>query len=198
MDLSNATVEYNRQLSAEGRAWLNGRGISDASIARFRLGEVLEPVNVHKRFKGSISIPYINPDGSVRSLRFRYLHGSIQKYDSVAGFKSHLFNVKASAGDTPYICEGEFDAIILSQLGYDAVGVSGAGIFKPEWKYLFANCEKVSIVFDGDDAGKAGAGRIAGLLGPVVEDLRVIWMPPGTDITDIFLSSPEQLQELIS
>lgn len=198
MDISAAALTYNQQLSPEGRLWLNNRGITDASIARFRLGEVLEPFAAHKRFRGSISIPYLNPDGSVRSLRFRYLHGSLQKYDSVAGFKSHLYNVAATAGRDVFICEGEFDSIILSQLGLDSTGVSGANVFKSEWKYLFANCERVSIVFDGDDAGKAGAGRIASMLGLLVENLRVIHLPPGADITDIYLTSPDELKERVS
>lgn len=198
MDINNATLSYQQQLSSEGRLWLNNRGITDGSIERFRLGEVLQPTPVHKRFRGSISIPYLNPDGSVRSLRFRYLHGSIQKYDSVAGFKSHLFNVAATAGHSEvFICEGEFDSIILSQLGKYSTGVSGANVFKQEWKYLYTNCERVSIIFDGDEAGKAGASRIASILGNVVEDLRVIHLPPGTDVTDVYLSSPEALKDLL-
>jgi DNA primase len=194
MDLDDTTLAYQKQLSPEGRAWLNNRGITDASIEYYKLGEVLTPVATHKRFKGSISIPYLNPDGSVRSIRFRYLHGSLQKYDSAAGVKAHLYNVVATTEPHVFICEGEFDAIILGQLSCLAVGVAGASVFKPEWKYLFTHSSRVSIVFDGDEAGKAGANRIATLLGPVVEDMRMIHLPPGADITDCYLSDVEALK----
>ncbi len=195
MDLSIATVAYQKQLTPEGRAWLNNRGLTDATIKRFRLGEVAIPAPEHKRFKGSISIPYLDATYSVRSLRFRYLRGSLQKYDSLAGVKAHLFNVMATTAPKVYLCEGEFDAILLSQMGYAAVGVSGANVFKTEWKYLFAQAEQVSIVFDGDDAGKAGANRLAGILGNVVEDLRILYLPPGTDVTDCAIADLEALKQ---
>ncbi len=195
MDLSIATVAYQKQLTPEGRAWLNNRGLTDATIKRFRLGEVVEPAPEHKRFKGSISIPYLDATYSTRSLRFRYLRGSLQKYDALAGVKAHLFNVMATTAPKVYLCEGEFDAIILSQMGYAAVGVSGANVFKTEWKYLFSQAEQVSIVFDGDDAGKAGANRLAGILGNAVEDLRILYLPPGTDITDCYTNDVESLKQ---
>ena len=106
MDLSDVTIAYQKQLTPEGRAWLNNRGLTDATIKRFKLGEVVNPAPDHKRFKGSISIPYLDATYATRSLRFRYLRGSLQKYDSLAGVKAHLFNALATTGPHIYLCEG--------------------------------------------------------------------------------------------
>lgn len=93
-----------------------------------------------------------------------------------------------------WVTEGEFDSLILSQMGFPAVGIPGANAFKPEWKYLFRNCEQVSLVFDSDEAGKRGASRVSGLLSDVVENLRILYLPPNQDVTDLYLQNPEELR----
>jgi hypothetical protein len=172
--------------------WLRGRGLKDVTIREAYLGYT----------PGAITIPYLNPplrsDGvvSVRQIRKRNLHG-LPKYETPKGGKSHIYNVAVTDRPVVYLTEGEFDALILRQLGKAAVGVPGVSVFQSEWKYLFTHCEHVYLVFDADDAGKGGGNRIAGILGQYVEKLSIIHLPPGKDVTDLYLEDPEHLRRLI-
>lgn len=193
LDLTTVAVGYHKELTSAGRKWLNDRGLTDDTIRGSLLGEVVTPASEHERFQGAISIPYWNPSRTVRSLRFRNLRDGTHKYDSVAGESVHIFNVANTGLPKVWICEGEFDALVLSQLGFSAVGIPGAGGFKPEWKYLFSHCTQVSIAFDGDDAGLKGARRISSLLGDVCDNIRILALPPGIDCNDIYIKSPDEL-----
>lgn len=191
---------YATQLDPSGHDWLRARGLTDASIKRGGLGRVINPLRPqHHRFTGAITIPYRNPQGGVRTIRFRYFQGAYtNKYDSLKGQKQHLYEVANTARPRVWVCEGEFDALILTQMGFPAVGVPGVSSFNPSWKYLFANAEEVSLVFDSDDAGRRGADRLGSILGDVVDTLRRINLPPGFDVTDMYMADQDELKRLVS
>jgi len=80
-----------------------------------------------------------------------------------------------------FVCEGESDRLALLQAGLESVtqangtavvAVPGAKNFDPSWAKLFAGRE-VILVFDDDDAGKAGAEKVAGILAPWAARVRV-------------------------
>lgn len=194
MDSTELALKFQHDLREQDVRWLTSRGLTISSIRRAQLGYVAEG-----RYKDAIAIPYPNPDGSIRTIRFRYLNPRRQKYDNFKGHNIHLYNVANSAKSKVWLCEGEFDSLILTQMGFPAVGLPGASGFKPDWKYLFANCEEVSLVFDGDEAGQKGANRLASILGEVVTgDLRTIRLPEGLDVTDAYLRDADELKELVS
>lgn len=104
-----------------------------------------------------------------------------------------LYNVDvlATRPDRVLVCEGESDTWTAMSSGFAAVGVPGAGIFKPEWAGLFRDYRDaggrstVFLVFDADARGTEGA-RIAadifqraGLPVP-----RRVELPAGQDLTD--------------
>lgn len=171
------------------REWLLGRGLEAATIQSASLG--------WDAARRSIVMPYFNPDGTVRSYRWRNMNRE-PKYESQKGGRVHLYNVVATREPRVWICEGEFDALLLCQLGYPAVGVAGTQNFKPEWKYLFVHCDEVSIVFDGDDAGRTASRKITGHLAPYVTKLRMIQMPDEKDVTDLYKENAEALKELVA
>ena len=185
---------YHSDLNETALAWLRKRGITDETIKKQKLGYVIEG-----RYENSISIPYMNPyGGEVRTIRYRFLAPNPTKYLSTRGSGTNLYNVENTTCDQVWICEGEFDSLILSQMGHTAIAVPGSSAFKDDWKYLFANCERVSLVFDSDEAGNRGSKRIASILGGVVEDLRLIHLPEGMDVTDYYLMNPQGLESLVS
>jgi DNA primase len=65
--------------------------------------------------------------------------------------------------------------------GFAAVGIPGAGNFKPEWAELFKN-KRVFVAFDGDAAGDAGAVKVLSLLGNAGITGHRLPIPPGMDI----------------
>jgi DNA primase len=89
-----------------------------------------------------IIIPVIE-NGKIKAIRGRYFYkgfsnpdalklaGVYGKYNSTAGVANTLFNgdilKTLKKGERVYLCEGEFDTMILEQYGKHAVGVLGAG-----------------------------------------------------------------------
>lgn len=198
--LTEDSEAYALQLTETAKVWLAERGLSPHTQQSHRLGFVGQPQHDgHHRFQGAISIPYHNPDRSVRAIRFRYFQGAYSyKYDNIKGQRVHLYQVANTVKHRVWVCEGEFDSLILSQMGFPAVGIPGSQSFHPSWKYLFANCEEVSLVFDSDEAGRKGADRIGRILGDVVDTLRRINLPPGMDVTDMHQADAEELKRLVS
>lgn len=194
MNATEMALRFQADLREQDWAWLQNRGLNPATIKKSMLGYVAEG-----RYRDAISIPYLNPDGSVRTIRFRYLKPSRQKYDNFKGANIHIYGVANTALSKVWVTEGEFDSLVLSQMGFPAVGVPGASGFKPDWKYLFTYCDQVSLVFDSDEAGEKGANRLASILGEVVVgDMRLIRLPEGFDVTDMYLRDPEELRELVT
>lgn len=191
--LAEAMAYHQRLMSGEGwrgRDWLLKRGLRDATIEEAMLGYDGE----------AITIPYLNPPlddkVSVRMVRRRHLTGNI-KYTTPKHGGTHLYGIVYTSSPKVCICEGEFDSLILRQMGYPAVAIPGVNAFKPEWRYLFAWTEELTVIMDGDEAGRSAAGKLASILGPVVGTMRVARLPEGKDINDLYLSDREQLQEIV-
>ncbi len=172
------------------RDYLNERGIWDSSIRKYQLS--------WDDKRHSIVIPYLNALGEVRKLRYRQFDREPKYIWGTEGEKgAHLFHVKATRKPKVWLTEGEFDAICLAQLGFPSVAVPGAKLFKNEWRYLFSYCEKLTVVFDPDTSGIEGAQRIAGILGPVVGDFRMVKLPQGKDVSELYVSDKKALLELV-
>ncbi len=84
-----------------------------------------------------------------------------------------------------YICEGEWDAVALNWLLLRSneegvvVGVPGAGTFKDAWVPLFAGRDVV-VLYDNDDAGKAGELTVLSKLTGTVNRLQFVHWPDNT------------------
>lgn len=99
------------------------------------------------------------------------------------------------------LCEGEWDTILLRQLGFDnALTVtSGAGIFRPEWVPLFEG-KTVTIIYDNDEAGRRGEQRVAAMLARAglvnVFVVHLPNLPDKGDLTDFFVEQGRSAEEL--
>lgn len=112
-------------------------------------------------FQNHITIPYIVA-GRVVQIRGRSIGDGQTKYMTPPGNKAMLFNTDSTWGaDRIVICEGEFDAIVLDQLGYSAVGVAGAQSWKDSFADYMKDAKTVFVVFDNDKAGVQGAEKVA-------------------------------------
>jgi len=100
------------------------------------------------------------------------------------------------------VTEGEMDCMLLNQMGFPAVTVTGgAGSFKAEWAKEFFIGKHVFICFDIDIAGDRGALRVAKILHTAAESVRVIELktaisePRNADITDYFVGFQYQAKD---
>ena len=111
---------------------------------------------------GWFGIPYPNVYG-IWHTRYRRPHGADgPKYWAAQGSSTHLYNPQKVGPDADYVffTEGEIDALVLTYLGYPAIGIPGAAIgnrvFQGAWKRLFDGMQVV-VAFDNDEAGQAAA-----------------------------------------
>lgn len=213
-------VEYHRQLVedtlngySEAYEWLRSRGISNFTIAKWDLGFVRKPARGHSQYRGRISIPYKDSRGREVAVRFRRIDGGKPKYDGVTGGDAHVFAVRFTREDIVYVTEGEFDCMILHQLGYKAVGIPGANVWKDEWKWLFRGCERIVIVPDGDgkiETVKKGNRDIQiatkgmqfrmllnGSFRAVAATVNTVVMPKGYDVNSLYLDDRKRLRSLL-
>lgn len=156
-----ATYEGDLEGMPDAQVWLRDRGLRAETVRMFRLGGVANPLPQHASHTGRVAIPYLAADGHPVQVRFRCIephdcrenhHG---KYNTVLGDPARLFNVRSiiDAGSEIHICEGEFDAMILTQCGFHALGVPGARGWKPHWRRLLAGFSRVYVWADPDEAG---------------------------------------------
>lgn len=151
-------------------------------------------------------------DGPVRNVK-KYRRNGNPKWMSTTGHGSPsmvAFTGLLAENTLPVIvCAGEFDAMLTNQkAGAYAVAVTatgGEGVVPPELS-MFANRE-VFVGYDCDDAGRAGADKLATALrkvGAVVHllDLTQLGLPftesHGADFTDYWMKyngTPEKLLE---
>ena len=105
--------------------------------------------------KATITLPVYDIAGGVVNLQRRKL-GKGQPFRGLTGHETTLYPVSVLTGDG-LICvpEGEFDCLVLNQLGVPAVtGTGGAGTWKCEWTEALRGHE-VAVVYDCDAEGRS-------------------------------------------
>ena len=148
-------------------------------------------------YKHKVVIPFMQ-DGRIVYLRGRYLENGNAQTDKakMLGLKGQttkrLFNgdilTDLKKGDKVYICEGEFDAMILDQNNYNAVAILGTTNFNAEDIDLFKGLD-VILCLDNDEAGQRATqelGKMFLLKGRIVKTKQ---LPENIkDITEYFIN----------
>lgn len=164
--LDTTVVEHcAEQLPDHIRRYLNGRGITDETIEKRKLGFG----NFYKR--NWITIPIPNREGSWTFMKLRRDpddrdNPDKYKFFPPSGSSASLYGTAGfeNAAEV-WVCEGEFDQMILEQNGIVSVtSTAGAGTFKPEWAKVLIRVPRIVVCFDKDEAGKKGADRTIKIL----------------------------------
>ena len=178
--LSMATVqEWHDTMPANRRWYWTQRGLSDATVDRFILGWDGRRYTIPAVYRG---IPF-----GVKRRQSDVDDGIPAKYISMTGSRVGIFNADALwTSHEVVICEGEIDAMLLCQVGYNAVSsTGGAGTWKPEWAKFFAGVQRITILYDNDDAGRDGALKVRSTLARA----RIATYPEGIkDAGELFAS----------
>lgn len=141
------------------------------------------------------------------NLRRYSLQGKILK--NAPGSKSVMYNLWSLPNDylTIWLCEGEWDAMIMQQIIDDlqleravVLSVPGANIFKAEWQFYFRN-KIVHVIYDNDydkvkrerlvvGAGKAGQKKVQDILTSSPKQIDFVnWLKKykdGFDLRDLY------------
>lgn len=144
------------------RDWLVSRGLTDETIAAFRIAEQARGADVYAVF------PYLR-DGELINAKYRNVENKRDMRQEGGAepclFGWHLIDPKAR---TVVICEGEIDAMTLHQVGIPALSVNaGAGNhqwIENDWDRL-QRFSDIVICYDADDAGTKGAREVVQRLG---------------------------------
>lgn len=177
------------------------RGLTTNILRQFRIG-----CDEYR-----ITIPIFDPAGQPTNIRRYRPHASKSpKMVSHRAGDGHPRLYPVSSLLTPgsiILCEGEWDALLLIQKGFNAITTTGgAGAWKPEWSQALAG-RHVIIIFDVNDKERVGdiaaEQRAQELLGYdcTVQIVKLPLDNVGGDITDYFVKyslSGESLSKLIT
>lgn len=167
--------------------WIKtNRGINKKTIEQFQLGFD------NKR----VTIPIWNEYGHLINIR-RYDYTKthdVKMFPYAAGYGSiALFPFDQIWNQDIILCEGEWDALVLIQNGFNAITqTGGVGAWKDEWNELFKG-RRVFICFDVNDemdVGQKCARKRAGELAFWASEVRILKLPiddKGGDVTDYFV-----------
>jgi hypothetical protein len=166
-------------------AFVDARGLSLDAIAKFHIGYIPSK----KRY----SIPVYDSDGSLVDVRQYRLNARDKKNKmiSVGGHGgAHLFLPDALEGDEIILTEGELDAIMARDQGFNSMThTSGAEQWQARWNPLFSG-KKVYVCYDGDDSGAKGARKTANGLLKFAREVYIVTLSlpniKKADITDFF------------
>lgn len=122
------------------------------------------------------------------------------KYKTCAGTKARLFNTDAAWDtNTLVLCEGELDAIVLTEAGFPAVGVPGAGSWQDGWDDYLTHVRRALLVFDRDQAGEKAANKLVVRFGSKVRRIHLSAEGTKCDPTEWFQThTSEEFQGLVN
>jgi len=133
---------------------------------------------------GRLVIPIHNGDGELVAYCGRSVDQSQPRYRVPPAFaKSEvLFNMhRASSGQDNFVVvvEGFFDCMRVHQAGVrSVVGLMGSALYGPQRHVLMEKFRHVTLMLDGDPAGRKASAIIAETLRPHCE-VRVVLLPDG-------------------
>ncbi len=152
--------------------WLRGRGLTDETIAAFKIAEQVRGGKTYALF------PYLR-DGDLVNVKYRNIAEKRDMRQEGGAepclFGWHLIDPKVRQ---IAITEGEIDAMSLHQCGIPALSVNaGAGNhqwLENDWSRL-ERFDEILIFFDADQAGEDGARELMRRLG--MERCRRVTLP---------------------
>ena len=139
------------------------RGLTTETIKTFGVGFYSGKGSM----TGRVVIPIHNELGELVAYCGRSVDGGEPKYMLPSGFhKSEiLYNLHRVKGGGVIVVEGFFDCMKVCQSGYpNVVALMGSSMSAAQEKLLCSRFQKVTILLDGDEAGKRGAEEIASRL----------------------------------
>jgi twinkle protein len=147
---------------AGAREWLIGRGLTEQTLADFRIGEQLRDGKTYCVF------PYLR-DGELVNAKTRNVADKKDMRQEAGAepclFGWHLIDPKQRI---VAITEGEIDAMTLHQAGVPALSVNaGAGNhqwIESDWERL-ERFSEILVCFDDDAAGRKGSAEVVQRLG---------------------------------
>lgn len=160
--------------------YLVERGITDKTAVEFGVGFYAGPGLMH----GRLVIPIHNAEGVLIAYCGRSVDQAQPRYRVPPAFAKSdvLFNMhRASSGGgiSVIVVEGFFDCMKVHQAGVrSVVGLMGSVLYEPQRHALLERFRDITLLLDGDPAGRKASAIIAKKLRPH-RNVRVLLLPDG-------------------
>ena len=174
----NLPKNATRIIQPEHAGYLEGRGFDYKKLEKYNLhycnplgkwaNRIIVPI-----YKGYKLLTFTSIDIS-DDVNIKYKH--LSEEESVSHVKEILYGSEFTNGVVCSICEGIFD---MWRIGDGALCTFGTKVTAAQKKIL-SKYNKVLICFDGDQAGKEGAEKLANDLAAFV-DIEILTLPFGKD-----------------
>lgn len=212
--LAAAAAYYHARLTPAARDYLRARGLSDETIARFRIGwacgGLLEHLTRERGFgieaclragvvrktnggrggdffSGRIVVPNV-VRGRIVHLTSRSLGDAEPRHLHLPGAIPCLFNEDALREPEALLAEGVFDCLAAAQAGFPCAALYGTGALRPDRLAPLGRAAcTLYLCLDGDAPGREAALRLADSLG---ERARLVDLPDGLDLADFLRDRP--------
>ena len=151
LSVSMASIQqWHDTMPAQRRWYWAQRGLSDATIDRFMLGWDGKRYTIPAVYRG---VPF-----GVKRRQSDIDDDMPDKYISAAGSRVGIFNADCLwTSSEVVITEGEIDAMLLCQVGYNAVSsTGGCSTWRADWAKFFAGVQRIIILYDNDEPGWDG------------------------------------------
>lgn len=184
------------------RAWRylgTDRGLTEDTILRAGLGYIPGGCREWKTIAGlhvpcGITIPWF-AEGGLWGIKVRRAAGEM-RYLQVRGsnIKGCLYLVDDVQPGLPvFLTEGEFDALIISQVGRGmacavSIGSAANKRINSRWFPRLISAPSILVRMDEDQAGAGAASMIAGLS----QAMKRVQVPQGKDVNDFYLLAGRQ------
>ena len=168
---------WHETMSEERREYWYSRKLTDQTINEFFLGWDGKRFTIPALYR---LIPF-----AVKRRKFDIEDGIDAKYTSIEGSRVGLFNADNLVNaHTAVICEGEIDCMLLHQSGIVATtNTGGASTWRDEWSQFFTHIKNVYVLYDNDQAGTDGAGKVK----QSIRRAHILTLPTGVnDVGDLF------------
>ena len=202
-----ARRDWQSLATALHRAGFNARMAAEAGL----LGISERSQRAYDRFRGRLMFPIKSLSNQIIAFGGRIIADEEEaKYINSADtplYKKgeHLYGLAQSRrGITTkgqaLLTEGYMDVLTLHQYGYDnAVGVLGTALTPDQIKRLSGFTSRVTLLFDGDRAGRKAALRSCEMLLTRGLACTVVLMPDGEDIDSLLRTQgPEAFEALLA
>ncbi len=185
-------LEFRLSLDQE-HDYLIDRNLEPNTIREFEIGYCSNGI-----MAGRIAIPIYDINDSLVAYCGRAVDDSEPKYLFPKGFNKskvvyNLNKVKKCSQEEIIVVEGFFDVFALSQAGIYSVGLMGSSLSYHQKNQLLSLEQRLTLMFDGDDAGKRGMAKAINIL-QEKRPLKAIYLPENLQPDDF---EPEYLNELI-
>jgi hypothetical protein len=162
--------------------------------------EFLKGIGVTQIFNGGVPvvrIPYRDPSGEERSVRFRCAMEGASRFRWRTGDKPMLYGLwrLADAREAGHVvlAEGESDTQTLWHSGLPAIGLPGACVWKEDWACHFEGIGTVYVVIERDEGGKQ---VLRWLERSAIRDrARLVDLGDAKDPSGLFLLSPDDFRQ---